>query len=203
MNKIVLGYFLVLAGFCGYWIYLGGHDAVIGTVTLLCGLITLLFLRVIRFKLGGFIVFMTVGAFLAVIVEWLFWFISKQFSVTGIAAHENFGVDLILTMPWYLCMLGILYFIQKKFGYTLFELFILGGVYEFFIDGVVGVLFKGGNIALSLLGIPFFMVVYSAIIIPPSLLLDAKPKGFFMFRYVAALLPLLAAVPYLILLTLL
>ena len=93
------------------------------------------------------------------------------FGASGVAANPNLAIDLLKTMPWYLLMLGFLAIALKHRRASLFQLLLLGGVYEFMADGLLGSIL-GGKPLFDFLGLPFaipiFTLVYSPIVVLPA-----------------------------------
>ena len=93
------------------------------------------------------------------------------FGASGVAANPNLAVDLLETMPWYLLMLGFLAVALKHRRVSLFQLLLLGGIYEFMADGLLGSIL-GGKPLFDFLGLPFaipiFTLVYSPIVALPA-----------------------------------
>jgi hypothetical protein len=91
---------------------------------------------------------------------------------TGAAASPNIAIDLLETMPWYLLLLAFLAVSLRHVRPSLFQLLLLGGVYELMTDGLLGSLI-GGTLASSwpflLVIVPIFTLVYSPIVALPSL----------------------------------
>ena len=54
------------------------------------------------------------GSFNAAVIETLFLFIEKAFGASGVAAHPNLLIDLLMTMPWYIGMVWIFVKVQEK-----------------------------------------------------------------------------------------
>jgi len=94
------------------------------------------------------------------------------FGANGVAASPNLLVDLVETMPWYLLMVGFLTVALRHRRATLFQLLILGGIYELMADGILGSILAGKP-AIDFLGLPFavpiFTLVYSPIVALPAL----------------------------------
>jgi len=94
------------------------------------------------------------------------------FGASGVAANPNLAIDLLVTMPWYLLMTAFLTVTLRHRKTTLFELLLLGGVYELMADGLLGSIL-GGAPLLGFLGLPFaipiFTLVYSPIVALPAL----------------------------------
>lgn len=90
----------------------------------------------------------------------------------GAAASPNLAMDLLETMPWYLLLLLFLGVALKHVRPSLFQLLLLGGVYELMSDGLLGSLIGGtltsGWLFLLIL-IPIFTLVYSPIVVLPVL----------------------------------
>ncbi len=156
--------------------------------------------------------FVLVGGIGAVLVETFFWAAEKATGATGVAASPNLAIDLLVTMPWYLLMLALLWKVVTRYRYTLAQLLILGGVYEVGADGLVGGVLGGQLAPILLVFLPLFLplliVVYSAIIIPAVFVLkdelEAWPRpeerGGGWRKALYGLLPLLGLAPYLFIL---
>lgn len=137
----------------------------------------------------------------------------KNFNASGIAANPNLVLDWLITMPWYLMMTFLLWYVVTKYRFSLFELILLGGIYEFWADGILGNFAKGelfGPASLLLpLILPLFMTVYSPILLFPNLALRSEFSVYHvecqsrmssnLRRYFYAMLPLLGLIPYFIL----
>jgi hypothetical protein len=102
--------------------------------------------------------------------EYVFW--EHVTGATGVAASPNLGLDLLETMPWYLLLLTFLGIALKHARPSLFQLLLLGGIYELMSDGLLGA-FIGGTLVSSLpfllLVLPIFTLVYSPIVVLPAL----------------------------------
>lgn len=149
------------------------------------------------------------GSFNAIVVETLFLIIEKIFGASGVAAHPNLVVDLLLTMPWYIGMVWIFVRVQKTERFPPAGVLLLGAVYELGADGVVG-----GQIIPLIMGEPinlvtswFFMVilafgqfipVYSSMVLPSAWILDSIPSESQPTkpRWQRGLLPLLWLLPF-------
>jgi hypothetical protein len=94
------------------------------------------------------------------------------FGATGVAANPNLVIDLIETMPWYLLMIAFLSVSLRHTRATLFQLLLMGGIYELMADGILSSIIAGIP-AYSFLGLPFaipiFTLVYSPIVVLPAL----------------------------------
>jgi hypothetical protein len=91
---------------------------------------------------------------------------------TGVAASPNLAMDLLETMPWYLLLMVFLGIALRHVRPSLFQLLLLGGVYELMSDGLLGSLI-GGTLASGwlflLVIVPIFTLVYSPIVALSSL----------------------------------
>ena len=74
----------------------------------------------------------------AAIIETLFLIVEKAFGATGVAAHPNLLIDLLITMPWYIGMVWIFVKVQEEERFPLAAVLLLGAVYEMGADGIVG-----------------------------------------------------------------
>ena len=154
--------------------------------------------------------FILIGSAGAIWDESLFGSVEGGFGITGVAANPNFAIDLLATMPWYVLMIALLWKVQTTYRYTLFELLLLGGIYELGADGIFGAVLHGmvslETFPLVVLIIPEFVMVYSFMIFPASFMLrpeiekriQKEPKGTAR-RLVYRLLPLLGLIPYVVL----
>jgi hypothetical protein len=108
----------------------------------------------------------------------------------------------LITMPWYVLMVFLLYKVETRYHYSYYEILLLGGIYELGADGIVGQLFElnMGNILFVLLVIPEFVIVYSIIVLPPTYVLrkdndmPVLEEGCRKYRY--GLLPLVGLIPF-------
>ena len=198
-------------------------DRTVGLSTIVCGLSTVGLWRsrdrlaraVARWGASPRAKFVLIGSLGAAWVETVFWALEKVFHAKGVAASPNLAIDLLVTMPWYVMMVALLYRVETTHRYSMYEVLLLGGVYELGADGVVGP-FVGGtfsivSLPIVLLLLPMFVVVYSFMVMPPSVLLRADLERLRAERsagpapvpdtrrYAYALLPLLGLVPYIVL----
>jgi len=149
--------------------------------------------------------FVLIGSLGALWVETLFWIAEKLTGAVGIAASPNLIVDLLVTMPWYVAMIAVLWLVHRRFRYHWATVALLGGLYEMGADGVVGHILGGealtpGYLAtLVLLYSGVFVVVYAPIVLPPVWALplpqDPEPAPRWQ-RALGAGLPLLPLLPY-------
>lgn len=120
--------------------------------------------------------FIIIGSLCAIYIETIFWVVENVAGFEGLAAHPNLLIDLLITMPWYVAMITLLWKVETKHKYSFLEILILGGIYDFFADGIIGSIFSGAfsPLILVLLVIlyPIFFVVYSFIVLIPSFLLE-------------------------------
>ncbi len=149
------------------------------------------------------------GSFNAAVIETLFLFIEKAFGASGVAAHPNLLIDLLLTMPWYIGMVWIFVKVQEKERFPLAAVLLLGAVYEMGADGIIG-----GVLMAAIMGIPVnlieflilsllaafwqFIPVYSSMVLPPAWILEnaLPPAETTKKRWGRALLPLLLLIPF-------
>jgi hypothetical protein len=112
------------------------------------------------------------GGLGAVYVETEYEVWQNVFGASGVAANPNLVIDLLETMPWYLMMVGFLTVALRHRRATLFQLLLLGGVYELMADGILGSILAAKP-AIDFLGLPFavpiFTLVYSPIVALPAL----------------------------------
>ncbi len=154
--------------------------------------------------------FIAIGSLGAAFAEYVFWQIERLYGITGVAANSNLAIDLLVTMPWYIMMIALLWKVQTRYRYGFAELFVLGGVYELGADGLVGSVMGGTFSAITIPSLiallPFFSLVYAVMVIPCSAIMkddiDAvrnsrqAPTG---NRHLYAMLPWLGLIPYFIL----
>lgn len=126
------------------------------------------------------------GIFNAMVVETIFLIFEKIFEAEGVAAHPNLIIDLILTMPWYICMVITFVRVQCRQRFSTAIVLLLGGVYETGADGVVsqvvGILFGDSQLFspiywffLGALAFWQFIVVYSSMLLPSAWLIQTLP----------------------------
>lgn len=206
------------------------NDRTVGVSVIVCGLSTAamwgsrgrLARSVARWGASPRTKFVLIGALGAAWVETVFWALEKAFGAEGVAASPNLAVDLLVTMPWYVMMVALLYRVETTHAYSMYEVLLLGGVYELGADGLVGP-FVGGRFSFAslpvvVLLVPMFVVAYSFMVLPPSVLLreqlgrlreargatvapgtvPGRAQGPVpaLRRYAYALLPLLGLAPY-------
>ena len=154
--------------------------------------------------------FILIGSLGAAFAEYVFWQMEKLYGITGVAANPNLAIDLLVTMPWYIMMIALLWKVQTRYKYNFTELFVLGGVYELGADGIVGSIMGGTFSAITLPAlvalIPFFALVYAIMVIPCSAIMkeevDAVRDARAIVlgnRHLYAMLPWLGLIPYFIL----
>lgn len=154
--------------------------------------------------------FVVLGSLGAAFAEYVFWQLERLYGITGVAASPNLALDLLVTMPWYMMMIALLWKVEIRYRYGPAELFVLGGVYELGADGLVGSVMGGTFSAItvpSLIAlIPFFSLVYAVMVIPCSAIMkdevdavrSSRPAATGN-RYLYAMLPLLGLAPYFVL----
>jgi hypothetical protein len=154
--------------------------------------------------------FIVIGGLGAAFAEYVFWQMEKLYGITGVAANPNLGIDLLVTMPWYIMMVALLWKVQTRYRFGFVELFVLGGVYELGADGLVGSIMEGTFSAITVPAlialIPFFSMVYAVMVIPCSAILKDEIEAIRSSRppatgnrYLYAMLPWLGLIPYFVL----
>ncbi len=154
--------------------------------------------------------FIMIGSLGAAFAEYVFWQMEKIYGITGVAANPDLAIDLLVTMPWYIMMVALLWKVQTRYTYSFVELFVLGGVYELGADGLVGSVMGGTFSAISVPSlialIPFFSLVYAVMVIPCSAIMREEAEAMRNVRppssgnrHVYAMLPWLGLAPYLVL----
>ncbi|MHB1001084.1 MAG: hypothetical protein ACYC27_17715 [Armatimonadota bacterium] len=123
--------------------------------------------------------FVLIGSMGVIWVETLFWAAEKLLGAHGVAAHPNLLIDLLVTMPWYISMLAVLQWSQRKANFKWTTVAFLGGIYDIGADGIVSQLLSGKHIEPSmflLLPILFTIsfVVYSPMVLLPVWILPQK-----------------------------
>ena len=149
------------------------------------------------------------GSFNAAVIETLFLLVEKVFGASGVAAHPNLLIDLLITMPWYIGLVWIFVKVQNEERFPLGAVLLLGAIYEMGADGIVG-----GVLMPALIGTPVnlveflvlsalaafwqFIPVYSSIILPPAWVLETSEpvKRAGKKRWGRAFLPLLLLIPF-------
>ena len=152
-----------------------------------------------------------VGSLNAAVIETLFLLVEKAFGASGVAAHPNLLVDLLLTMPWYIGVVWIFVRAQSKERFPGAVVLLLGAIYELGGDGIIG-----GIILPTLMGFPpnflkflilmplmmfwQFIPVYSSIVLPPAWILDfsSQTNPTDSPNLFKGLLPLVWMIPYLV-----
>ena len=154
--------------------------------------------KIRKINLGTGWKFFIIGGLFAFLLESEFWLVRTIFNV-AITAHQNYFINLGLTMPWYLGMTFLFYKVQKKYKYSLYSILILGGIYSFFIEGVVKTLLGGVPLPFFILFaliFPINVLSYSCVVFCPSVLLREEllaktKKEIGKRKYFYAMLPLL------------
>jgi hypothetical protein len=150
--------------------------------------------------------FILIGGLGAAWVETVFWVFEVLFGATGVAASPHLILDLLVTMPWYLLMVALLFTAQTRYSYSYTEILLLGGIYELGADGLFGQMLEGmtgGGLLLVLFMIPLFVMVYSFIVLPPTYILRKEIESIRntntekrIHKIMGGLLPLLGLIPY-------
>ena len=149
--------------------------------------------------------FIISGSIGAALVEILFWAVEIMVGSNGVAAHPNIFIDLAVLMPWYISMITIFWFVNKKCGFSWQTTMLLGGIYELFADGIAGNLLMGNQITPEyIVMLPIFFGVFVFVYFP----MLAMPVKYYNIkseidvplpqykRILYAMLPVLALIPY-------
>lgn len=118
------------------------------------------------------------GSINAAVIETLFLVIEKIMGASGVAAHPNLALDLVLTMPWYIGMVIIFVRVQQIRRFSPWIVLLLGGIYEIGADGMVGGTFGGDVftpafwVILPTLYWWLFIPVYSSMVLPPAWVIE-------------------------------
>jgi hypothetical protein len=194
------------------------HDQVVGYSMFICAGTTVLVwayrdvlaARARKWAASPRTKFIVIGSLGAAFAEYVFWQIEKIYGITGVAANPNLAIDLLVTMPWYIMMVALLWKVQTRYRYSFAELFVLGGVYELGADGLVGSIMNGTFSAITvpslIVLIPFFSLVYAVMVIPASAIMkdevdaarNSRPPASGN-RNLYAMLPWLGLAPYFVL----
>ncbi|UCC91617.1 MAG: hypothetical protein JSV39_04915 [Candidatus Aenigmatarchaeota archaeon] len=212
IKKLLLGIWTLLSMAL---LIFSGPTIFAATGILISGLSTLLF-WIFRKPVSGVVSklrtspkkkFVLIGSLGAVWVEFEFWALEKVFGVS-LAANPDLFLDLLVTMPWYIIMVFLLWKVETKYSYSLFAILIYGGIYDFFADGILGLVLRTwemslGNLVLLLITFPVFVLSYSFIVFPPSYLLReeiskmrTEPRKGGLAKYLYGLLPLVGLLAY-------
>jgi hypothetical protein len=128
-----------------------------------------------------------VGILNAAVIETLFLVIEKIFGASGVAAHPNLLIDLLITMPWYIGMVYFFCRIQERYQYSDAAVLLIGAVYELGADGIIGgqlMPILSGTVInlwqswafLLLFSLWQFIPVYSSMLLPSAWILDDAPQ---------------------------
>jgi len=113
------------------------------------------------------------GGIGAAYVETVYEVWQHVFGANGVAASPNLALDLLITMPWYLLLVAFLGLTMKHVRPSLFQLLLLGGVYESMADGLLSSYIGGrlGSVIFFIpLAIPIFTLVYAPIVVLPAVI---------------------------------
>ena len=151
------------------------------------------------------------GSFNAAVIETLFLVVEKAFGASGIAAHPNLLLDLVMTMPWYIGMVWIFVHVQKQENFSPAAVLLFGAVYELGADGIVGgqiipmIMGEPVNLITSLFFILIlvfwqFIPVYSSMVLPPAWILESSQLEVLQAKphWRRGLLPLLWLIPFIL-----
>jgi hypothetical protein len=195
--------------------WLGGGDLnnrAVAVATLTCGLLAFVFWTFGQ-PLINYIVLrpwpkwlkvLTVGLSGAIVIETVFWFWEKVIGAVGVSVSSNLLISIALTLPVYIMFLLLFWWIQKKYHYTTSEILVLGGIYQLGAETVMGTMFQGSlvwGLVYGTIGLPIFMIVYSAMMLPLAMLVKmirptAVLRGEKRDRYLWGLLPLVGLLPF-------
>ena len=125
--------------------------------------------------------------FNAIVVETIFWMFQHLTGAEDLAAHPNLILDLVLTMPWYILLAITFVRVQNRQRFAPAVVLLLGGLYEIGGDGIVGPainILEGNNmlctpgywIQIALLHVWVFVIVYSALVLPPTWIIAQAPR---------------------------
>lgn len=133
-----------------------------------------------KIKIDSFQKFILIGSVGAILLESIFWSVDRIFNKIGIIADSNLFIDLLLTMPWYIAMVALFWIVVNRYRYSFAEIFILGGIYDFFVDGLFSGTVKGGMsyeyLINIVIGMPIFIIAYSVIMLPLSYVTKSETK---------------------------
>jgi hypothetical protein len=201
----------LLAVWMSFWIFLeifnlfwgNAHDMVVAYSLFICAGSTVVvwaYRDVLARSFGKWsasprMKFIVIGSLGAVFAEYVFWQMEKIYGITGVAANPNLAIDLLVTMPWYVMMIALLWKAETRYKYGFAELFVLGGIYELGADGLVGSI-MGGT----------FSAVYAVMVIPCSAIMkdeidairETRPAATGN-RHLYSMLPWLGLAPYFVL----
>lgn len=149
--------------------------------------------------------FILFGSLGAVVVETIFWAVERAIGSVGVAAHPNLFIDLAVLMPWYIAMITIFWFANKKCGFSWQTTMLLGGLYELAADGIVGHILSGNGITLEhIIQLPLFFGVFVFVYFPmlamPARCYNIKRQTDIELprykRILYGLLPMVALIPF-------
>lgn len=124
---------------------------------------------------------MILGSVNAAVIETLFLAVEVALGASGVAAHPNLAIDLLLTMPWYIGMVIVFVRVQHWRRFDPAVVLLLGGLYECGADGLIGGAFEGAILSpaffLLLPGVFFwlFIPVYSSMVLAPAWVIELAP----------------------------
>ena len=156
-----------------------------------------------------------IGSLNAAVVETIFLIAEKSLGASGVAAHPNILIDLLLTMPWYIGMVWIFVRVQYREQFPAGVVLLLGAIYELGADGIIGGLILPAIMGTLpnileytiLMGLGMFwqfIPVYSSIVLPPAWVLDQVEQTELpnQKQWIRGLLPLVLLIPFTIYLVL-
>lgn len=187
---------IALLGFFSWWNNPTPRDITTWSGVVGCALYTLLLYLTRRWWLprlaqnplrSAFVL----GSVNAMMAETIFWAFERFYGASGVAAHPNLLLDLILTMPWYIGMVYLFVRVQQRQRFGTAVLFLLAGLYEMGADGIVGgvivptiigdtpMIFTDffGWLFFMFLAFGYFMWVYSPMILPAAWVINDVPRS--------------------------
>lgn len=186
----MLKIFIIWTGLLLFFLIASGdfHSQAQAVAVMICAIISGIFWRfkdrvlfiVDKIKIGSFKKFILIGSIGAILLESVFWSVDRIFNKIGIIADSNLFIDLLLTMPWYIAMVALFWIVVNRYRYSFAEILLLGGIYDFFVDGLFSGTVKGGMsyeyLMNIVIGMPIFIIAYSVIVLPLSYLTKSETK---------------------------
>jgi hypothetical protein len=182
--------FIIWTGLLLFFLIASGdfHSQAQAVAVIICAIISGIFWHfkdralfiVEKIKIGSFQKFILIGSVGAILLESIFWSVDRIFNKIGIIADSNLFIDLLLTMPWYIVMVALFWIVINRYHYSFAEIFLLGGIYDFFADGLFSGTVEGimsyEYLINIIIGMPIFIIAYSVIVLPLSYLTKLETK---------------------------